>query len=719
MTVLSLVWHRITRKEEFQVVTPKNKFLRSRVARRIFTLFIACALAPITVFAMLSFLDVSHELRDESQRQMQQGTKSAGLAIYERLTILDSELQVASFRIQRSDRIPSSTGTHFQILTVWNPQSDGPARSGLFSAVTSSENTHLRSGKSLVRVQSCSRNTTEQCVLMMKMIDIENPSSGLLVGEVNSAYLWSADKLPSGFDLCILGPGQSTLYSSNPDETPATIPLQRGASGMFSWKSQGTIYDAAYRDLFLEPEFFTKAWTVILSQNHENVLAPIQRFRSVQLLVTLLAVWIVLLLSLIQIRRTMGPLAKLDEGTKRIAEQDFDVRVEITSGDEFQDLAASFNSMSSRLGRQFQTLRAINDIDQAILSALNRDSVVSTALSRMGNLLPSACFAIAFFEQSSSGSPLVQITVRETRSDSQRTFAKSVASSSEVENLQQSRSIQVLLDLEGAPSFLRPVMDLGMSCAFVFPILLEKKLFAAFVCGQSTVDPMPVDDVRHAIQVTDQLAVAFSNVKLIEGMEQLHLGTITALARAIDAKSAWTLGHSERVTHLAMKIGAAMGLPSRELQTMHRGGLLHDVGKIGTDALILDKPGMLEPKELQLMRDHVQIGLRILEPIAAFADALPIVAQHHEWFNGGGYPAGLAGEAISLHARIFAVADCYDAMVSDRPYRKGMPVHRVLEILKSKSGTQFDPKVIDVFMRLCIDDGVVAEANNQLAEQLI
>ncbi len=208
-------------------------------------------------------------------------------------------------------------------------------------------------------------------------------------------------------------------------------------------------------------------------------------------------------------------------------------------------------------------------------------------------------------------------------------------------------------------------------------------------------------------------------MKLIEGMEQLHLGTITALARAIDAKSAWTLGHSERVTHLAMKIGAAMGLPSRELQTMHRGGLLHDVGKIGTDALILDKPGMLEPKELQLMRDHVQIGLRILEPIAAFADALPIVAQHHEWFNGGGYPAGLAGEAISLHARIFAVADCYDAMVSDRPYRKGMPVHRVLEILKSKSGTQFDPKVIDVFMRLCIDDGVVAEANNQLAEQLI
>src|SRR5882724_7139761 len=699
---------------------PKNQFLRSRVARRIFTLFIACALVPITVLTTLSFLEVSRELRSQSERQMQQGAKAVGLAIYERLTILDSELQVASLRIQRADRIPSATrSTHFQTLTVWKPQSDGPERSTLFSPITPSEQTHLLSGKSLVRVDSCFKNVIEQCVLMMKMIDVETPTSGLLVGEVDSTYLWSADKLPSGFDLCVFSPGQGILYGSNPDETAATIPPQRSAAGMFSWKNQETIYDAAYRDVFLEPEFLTKAWTVILSQNHEDALAPIQRFRNVLLLVTLLAIWIVILFSLIQIRRTMGPLAKLGEGTKRIAEQDFDARVEIASGDEFQDLGASFNSMSSRLGRQFHTLRAINDIDQAILSSLNRDSVVSTALSRMGNLLPSACFAIAFFEQNSSGSASVQITVRDVQSDSQRTFAKSIASCSELQSLQHNRSIQVLLGSEGAPAFLQPVEDLGMASAFVFPILLENRPFAAFVCGHSTADPMPADDVHHASQVTDQLAVAFSNVQLIEALEQLHLGTLTALARAIDAKSAWTSGHSERVTHLAMKIGVAMGLPSRELQIMQRGGLLHDVGKIGTAGQILDKPGTLEPQELQLMRDHVQIGVRILEPIAAFADALPIVAQHHEWFNGGGYPVGLAGEAISLHARIFAVADCYDAMVSDRPYRKGMPIHRVVEILKAKSGTQFDPRVIDVFVRLCAEDETIREVkDSQLAEQL-
>jgi putative two-component system response regulator len=186
----------------------------------------------------------------------------------------------------------------------------------------------------------------------------------------------------------------------------------------------------------------------------------------------------------------------------------------------------------------------------------------------------------------------------------------------------------------------------------------------------------------------------------VEALEQLDLGTLTALARAIDAKSAWTAGHSERVTSLALKMGQAMGLPAKSLELMHRGGLLHDIGKIGTPPAVLDKVGRLEPEEMQIMRDHVKIGVRILEPIPCFREALPMVAQHHEWFDGSGYPAGLAGENISLHARILAVADCYDAIVSDRPYRKGIPKRQALEMLSRNSGTQFDPMVIEVFMRL-------------------
>lgn len=186
----------------------------------------------------------------------------------------------------------------------------------------------------------------------------------------------------------------------------------------------------------------------------------------------------------------------------------------------------------------------------------------------------------------------------------------------------------------------------------------------------------------------------------VKALEQLDVGTLTALARAIDAKSTWTAGHSERVTNLAMKIANSMGLPARDLQIVHRGGLLHDIGKIGIPATILDKPGDLEADEMKIMREHVTIGVRILEPVPCFREVLPIVAQHHEWFDGSGYPAGLDGDNISLHARILTVADVYDAITSDRPYRKGIAGQHALEILNNRAGTQFDPMVIGVLRML-------------------
>jgi putative nucleotidyltransferase with HDIG domain len=662
----------------------------------------------MAVLTTLSFLQVSGQLRRQNSRELQQAAKSVGLAMYERLTILDSELQVVSLRIQQGDPMPPTNNeSHFQTLTLWKEQSlAGSANSS--SPITASDRTHLLSGKPMIRVDSCSTNKSVKCVVLMKMIDSDDPASGVIVGEINSSYLWSADRLPADIHLCVIDQKNGVLYDSDPDKmSVAMLPSQHNSSGLFEWRSQDTVYDAAYRDLFLKAEFLANTWTVILSQNHRDAFAPIRRFRDTFLLVTLLVIWIVMLSSLIQIRRTMVPLEKLSEGTKQIAARNFDARVDIASGDEFQDLAASFNSMSSQLAKQFHTLRTIADIDQAILSSLNRDSVVSTALSRMATLLPSDCFAIAIFQPNSSESASVQITVRELQSDSQKTFIDRIAGPGELQQLQQSCSMQISLKPANTSEYLLPLKDLGMTSVFVFPILLEYKVFAALLCGHSTTPPMTSEDAHHAGQVAGQLAVAFSNVQLVEAMEQLHWGTLTALARAIDAKSAWTAGHSERVTQLALKIGIAMGLPPREIQIMQRGGLLHDIGKIGTAPEILDKPGKLEPEETRLMRDHVRIGVRILEPIAAFTEALPIVAQHHEWFNGGGYPAGLAGEQISLHARIFAVADCYDAMVSDRPYRKGLPRIKALNIIKENAGIQFDPKVTDVFFRLCQEDETI------------
>jgi putative nucleotidyltransferase with HDIG domain len=148
-----------------------------------------------------------------------------------------------------------------------------------------------------------------------------------------------------------------------------------------------------------------------------------------------------------------------------------------------------------------------------------------------------------------------------------------------------------------------------------------------------------------------------------------------------------------------------LGLPQDKLDNLHRAGLLHDIGKLGTPAELIDKSDRLTAEEQQIVNEHPSIGERILEPIEAYAEIIPIVRQHHEWFNGKGYPEGLAGEAINLGARILAVADVYDALSSERPYRAAMDPDQVLQIMKEKSGSHFDPVVVDAFFEFIEQEG--------------
>jgi putative nucleotidyltransferase with HDIG domain len=263
------------------------------------------------------------------------------------------------------------------------------------------------------------------------------------------------------------------------------------------------------------------------------------------------------------------------------------------------------------------------------------------------------------------------------------------------------------------PEYLLPMSQAGMRSFLILPIRVENSLQAALVCANRCTNPPAAEGLHEVRQVADQLTVAFSHAGLVHALEEMQLGTLKALARAIDAKSEWTAGHSERVTDLALAIGRTMNLADKDLKTMLAGGLLHDIGKIGTPPSILDKPGKLTADEMKIMQDHVQCGVRILEPIASFRESMSIVAQHHEWFDGRGYPAGVAGEDISLHARIFAVADCFDALTSDRPYRGGLPKEKTMAMLCEKSGTQFDPVVIDAFNKLMA--GEATEAHAELA----
>jgi len=182
-----------------------------------------------------------------------------------------------------------------------------------------------------------------------------------------------------------------------------------------------------------------------------------------------------------------------------------------------------------------------------------------------------------------------------------------------------------------------------------------------------------------------------------EELHALSVGTLEALARTIDAKSPWTAGHSTRVADVAVAIAHSMRFDAPSLERIRRGALLHDIGKIGISSEILDSPAPLTVDQMAIVREHPALGARILEPVPHCADILPMVLQHHERFDGGGYPAGLAGTGIALDARILAVADVYDAMISDRPYRRGLPSRDAAVRISEAAGGQFDPEVVSAF----------------------
>jgi HD-GYP domain-containing protein (c-di-GMP phosphodiesterase class II) len=214
--------------------------------------------------------------------------------------------------------------------------------------------------------------------------------------------------------------------------------------------------------------------------------------------------------------------------------------------------------------------------------------------------------------------------------------------------------------------------------------------------------------------LVDRLAIGLASVSSRDDLAQLSRGSIQALARAVDAASEWTAGHSERVTTLAGQLGAQMGLEASDLQRLERGSLLHDVGKVGIPASILDKQGALTPEEWRLMQLHPVIGERILSPIATLQDILPLVRSHHERLDGTGYPDGLVGDAIHPLARILAVADVFDALHSDRPYRAGLPVDLVVQRIAADAGTHFDPAVVAALQSLHVAGALSrADGNRQ------
>ncbi|HEY3742526.1 MAG TPA: HD-GYP domain-containing protein [Bryobacteraceae bacterium] len=217
--------------------------------------------------------------------------------------------------------------------------------------------------------------------------------------------------------------------------------------------------------------------------------------------------------------------------------------------------------------------------------------------------------------------------------------------------------------------------------------------------------PASVSEIQELMESFNRAAGAVKDGRA--QLESAYVQFIGSLAHALDARDQYTAGHSSRVSEISCAIARALCVEADVLEQIRTGALLHDIGKIGISDVVLQKPGKLTVEEFDIIKQHPTIGRHILEGVNGFEPYLDSVELHHENWDGTGYPHGLAGEAVPLAARIIHVADAYDAMTSDRPYRRGMTHGRAMSILAECSGTQFDPTLVDVFQKIgALPEGV-------------
>ena len=491
--------------------------MRGKVARRIFALFVLSAFLPALALAVLALSQARSVLIDQSRLQLTKDSQTYALNTYERLLLAQETLQRIALNL-RDGQLPGRQVIQtlerlYSGLTLTGPGAQpvpllGTALS--WPQVGDAARAHLATGEAVLVVEPGPGATPR--VLLVQMVDASRSDRFALVAELNPTQLWGAlDSFSSTVGLCALTQSGAKLFCSQPDRRVDSAGLAgKIADGSHDQttaiRSEAMI--AGQWQLFLKPKFFTSYWTVIALEPTSVALAPVDAFTRVLVGVIVLALLLVALLSVSQIRRTMGPLEKLIAGTRCLAIEDFSHRVAITSSDEFGELASSFNDMASRLGRQLGTLKALSSIDQVILSKLDIDPVFGLALARIQELTPAGFAGIIALEAATAGEARIywlgggqrggaemsriRVVPEEVRKFADRPEGFYLDGKDDLTRYLPPAAGQVRQRF-----FLLPIMDRGSLCAFTCLGLAEHEVLA--------------DDVLvHLRELGDRVGVALS-----------------------------------------------------------------------------------------------------------------------------------------------------------------------------------------------------------------
>lgn len=657
-------------------------FVGTRVARKTLAAFLLAALVPAVVVAYVGISQVRSALTNQSRDNIVRASSAASVTLLEQLTTL------ASAEAMRMHGIAGKPVDYDDAPDAY---------------------THLINGNTLLD------HANADSPIQFRHRTAANTE---IHWAYDAATVWKPlDRLLSAqrFDYCVFETRTWRRLHCSPliSDTVAIQQLRE----LTAIQKNGTsaITDRwvlASQDVFLRTLFAAEPWRITVVESRAVIVAPAKNSATTFVWLLVIALLTAFALGHVQIRRSTKPLEALRDATQAVMAGDFDVRVPVKSNDEYGALATAFNAMISAIGRQITLMHGLDAVDDATLHTRRSDAIIDAALERFHTACRSDRIRITTLDndvddavtivEADSTSPTARRSHGQMHNDKRQRLlsAWSLDHRIDIFPTASETAAEQTAAAESSLNDASPVRPARSEKSITLPLRHYEELLGVI---ELEVDAESAESEEIAIatrRLADRVALGLATVRFLDQLEALSTGTLLAFARTIDANSQWTAGHSERVTGVAVQLGKALEVSDADIERLHRGGLMHDIGKIGVPASILDKAERLTPEEFEVIKRHPEIGEQILKVVPAFRDILCIVRSHHEQFDGRGYPDGLVGEAIPFLARIAAVADVYDALASDRPYRSGLSSAEAIDVIVKGSGTHFDPVVVAALLRV-------------------
>ncbi len=350
-----------------------------------------------------------------------------------------------------------------------------------------------------------------------------------------------------------------------------------------------------------------------------------------------------------------------------------------------------------RLSHKVKELPVVREINRNIASLLNTDEILEIIIDRATSMLESEIGSILLLDDSRK-----ELVIRASRGLNDKIVLNTHVPIGEgVSGWVAQTGLPLLItDISKHSRFARKDGKYYTNSLISVPLEIGGKIIGVMnINNKKTKSPFVKDDLELLKTLAAQASVAVEISELFNDLHNSYLHAVEALTAAIDAKDHYTCHHSKQVTEFAVSIAREMHLSDEEIETIREACQLHDLGKIGVRDEILTKPGKLTEQEWKEMQTHPLKGVEILKPLGFLKEVIDLVKEHHERFDGQGYPLGLGREHIKLGARIIAVADAFSAMISKRPYRKIMSAKKAMQELRQQSDHQFDPQVVQAFLK--------------------